>query len=119
MVGCGEVKVHENVNEDLANDSLQVMNIIEEAANSDTIIDDLADEDLMKLVGFQEKYHENDMLFVTFSEADENIITFTVGSSSKYSKSKLIDSDVKEFTENKEAIEAMIESGKPYLERND
>ncbi|UTR15508.1 hypothetical protein MM221_02650 [Salipaludibacillus sp. LMS25] len=119
LVGCNQVSIHENVNEDLANDAMQVMDIIAEAIESDTVLENLPEEDIYKLYGFKDKYDDNDMLFEVFSDADEDIITFVLGSTGKYANSKLIQSDTDDLMENREAVIAMIESGKNYLERND
>lgn len=119
LVACGNQKVHENVNEGLANDSLQAMTIINNAIKSDITVEELEESKLRKLFGFQDKYHENDMLFEVFNEVDEDIITFTLGSISKYANSNLIESDVNDLMENVEAVELMIKNGKPYLERKD
>lgn len=43
------------------------MSILKKAIKNDIIIEDLEESDLMKLVGFQEKYRDYDMLFEVFN----------------------------------------------------
>ncbi|WP_155974832.1 hypothetical protein [Virgibacillus sp. CM-4] len=120
LFGCSnETKIHENINEELAQDSLQVMSIIEKAVEQDQTSDELDDSDYKKLVSYKDKYLNPDDSFVVIGEADDDIITFTLGTISQYSDSGLLESDKKDFLKNKENVEKIIEQGKIHAELED
>ncbi|WBX80133.1 hypothetical protein PD280_21450 [Virgibacillus salarius] len=120
LAGCSsETKIHENINEELAKDSLQVMSIIEKAVEQDQTSDELDDSDYKKLVSYKDKYLNPEDSFMVICEADDDIITFTLGTISQYSNSGLLESDKKDFLENKENVEKIIEQGKIHAELED
>ncbi len=120
LYGCSnETKIHENINEELAQDSLQVMSIIEKSVEQDHTSDELDDSDYKKLFSYKNKYLNQEDSFMVIGEADDDIITFTLGTISRYSDSGLLESDKKDFLENKENVEKIIEQGKKFAELED
>lgn len=120
LVGCsGEIKIDENINEELAKGSLQVMNIIEKAAQEDKTSDELNDSNYKKLVSYQNKYVNPEESFMVLGEADEDIIVFALAAISKYSDSGLLASDKEDFLESKEIINKIIKQGKTHAKLKD
>lgn|SRR5699024_2420922 len=117
LVACNDMKIHENVDEDLAEDSIQVMNILDNALEEDVLVDDLPKEDVSKLNSYGDKYNESDReTTLIFNGTEEDIITFSLGTITRYTMYTGLESDEKVILDGKDSIEEMIKTGNEYAD---
>ncbi len=116
LVGCGN-KTADNIDENLANDSRQVLNVLSDALEEDMLTDDLPQDKVDILNSYGDKYYEEDRdsaLF--FNEVEENIITFSLATITRYVQYTGLESDKDKILEGKKSVDDMIKTGKTYAE---
>ncbi|GAA5416209.1 hypothetical protein Pryu01_01241 [Paraliobacillus ryukyuensis] len=108
---CGN-GIDENVDENIAKDTMQSIEIVKDAINNNTVVEDLPDEDLRIMSKYKDKYEQDDSL----NGVDEQIIAFGITVVSKYARSSLLQSEVDKIAEDIEVTEKMISTGEPKFE---
>lgn len=112
LVACGNVKVHENVDEQVANDSMQVMDRIIYNIDEDIPIEDVEEEDHKLFERFTNKYiDKTDTIPIELDGVDESINTMAAGSLVKYAKGASLESDKESIKENYDYMIKFIEEG--------
>ncbi len=119
LMACGDNKVHESIDENLANDSRQVMNILSDALDEDMLSDDLPQDKVDILNSYGDKYYEeNRDSALFFNEVEEEVITFSLATITRYVQYTGLESDKDKILEGKKNVENMIRTGKDYAELN-
>lgn len=119
LVACGDVKTHKNVDEELAKDSIQVMDRILENVEKDISIEDVDNKDNALFESYFNKYMEDDEILKPskYSGANNDVYIFTGGTLVTYSKGISLDSDKEKIKENYEYMMKAIETGLSVEER--
>lgn len=93
------------------------MNILDNALEEDVLVDDLPKEDVSKLNSYGDKYNEGDReTTLIFNGTEEDIITFSLGTITRYTMYTGLESDEKEILDGKDSIEEMIKTGNEYAD---
>lgn len=112
LVACGSVKIHENVNKDIAKDAIQVMDRITYNVNKDIQIEDVSDKDDKLFERYTNKYIEKtDTIPIKIEGVDKSIIAMSSASLVRYAKGANLTSDKENIKENKEYMNEFIETG--------
>src|SRR5690625_4834652 len=94
LAACNGIKIHENVDESVANDSVQVMDRILYNIDKGTPIEEVSEEDDSLFERYFDKYIEkNDILSPELEGVDYDIYTMASGSLVKYAKGAYLESD--------------------------
>ncbi|MBO1003752.1 hypothetical protein [Pseudogracilibacillus auburnensis] len=113
LTACGEVKIHENVDEQVAKDSMQVMDRILDNIDKDLPIEDVSEDDHKLFERFTNKYIEKtDVIPIELDGVDESIYLMASGGLIKYAKGASLESDKEDIKENYEYMIKFIETGK-------
>lgn len=112
LAGCGKVKIHENVNEQVAEDSMQVMDRILYNIDKDIPIDSISEQDEKLFERFTNKYiDKTDVIPVDLDGVDRSINIMATASLVKYAKGVSLESDKDEIKENYDYMIQFIEEG--------
>ncbi len=113
LLSCGNVKIHENVDEDLAKDAMQVVEAIIKNVEDGVQIEEVSVEDDALFESYYNKYLNGDsaLPIQDFQGADKTIEIMASGSLVKYSKGISLESDKESLMENKRIMIESIESG--------
>ena len=113
LTACGEVKIHENVDEQVAKDSMQVMDIILYNIENDIPIEDASKEDHEVFERFTNKYiDKTDVIPIELDGVDDSVNIMAAGSLVKYAKGASLESDKADIQENYDYMIKFIETGK-------
>ncbi len=114
LVGCGNnVKIHENVNEQVAKDSMQVMDRILYNIDKDIAIEDVSEDDHKLFERFTNKYiDKTDTIPVDLEGVDKSVNIMAAASLVTYAKGVSLESDKEDIKENYEYMMDFIETGK-------
>lgn len=112
LAGCGGPNIHENVDKEVAKDSIQVMERILYNIDNDTAIEDVSEDDHRLFERFTNKYiNETDVLPVELEGVDKSINTMATGSLVSYAKGVSLESDKEDIRENYDYMMQFIEEG--------
>lgn len=115
LVACGDLEIHESVNEQAAEDALKVMDRIMYYIDKDIPIEDVKEEDHKLFERFTEKYiDESDVIPNNLDDIDKSINVLASSSLVKYAKGAALESDKKDIKDNYELMIDFIENGKDY-----
>ena len=113
LVACGNVKIHENVDEQVAKDSMQVMDRIIYNIDKDIPIEDVEDDDHELFERFTNKYiDKSDTIPVDLEGVDKSVNVMASGSLVKYAKGASLESDKEDIKESYDTMIEFIETGK-------
>ncbi len=117
LVACGDVKIHENVDEQVAEDSIQVMDRIIDNIENDIDIEDASEDDHKVFERYTNKYiDKTDTIPIDLDGVNESISVMAAGSLVKYAKGASLESDKEDIKENYEYMIQFIEEGKSASE---
>ncbi|GGN59399.1 lipoprotein [Oceanobacillus indicireducens] len=112
LAACGEVKIHENVDEEVAKDSMQVMDRIFENIDNGIAIEDVSENDHKLFERFTNKYiDKTDTIPIELDGVDYSISLMASDSLIKYAKGASLESDKAVIEENYEYMMRYIEEG--------
>lgn len=112
LVACGKDKVHENINEDMAQDTKQVLSIYGESIKEDRLFtekESLTVEDYLTKYGA--RYNQGEGTSHELSEEESRLFILTRNWIEIYPEGVLYDSGIESFKNTKEIIETVINTG--------
>lgn len=113
LVACGSTKVHDNVDEQVAEDSMQVMDRVIKNVKDDVAIEDVSEDDHELFERYTNKYiDQTDAVPIELEGVDKDITSMASDSLVKYAKGASLESDKETIKENEEYMLKFIESGK-------
>lgn len=114
LISCNKVEIHEDVNEEVAKDAMQLVNTINKNVKNKVSLEKVSEEDEDIIFRYASKYIDEDNIMpLKLSQADEDIVTMASSSLIKYAKGIALESDIKELEENEDLMMKFIETGKP------
>lgn len=112
LAGCSdEISIHEDVDEGIAKDTIQSIDIVMEAIENHNVAEDLPEEDLRTMAMYKERYEEEYQDII--KETDKQIVMKGVTIVSQYARSSLLQSEIDEIEEDIDDVEEMISTGEP------
>lgn len=116
LVAC-KPKIHDDVNDGVAEDSIQVMDAIMDNIEEGTPIEKVSDEDDTLFERYYSKYIDEDSDYYEELEGiDDNIKIMAAGSLVGYSKGSLLESDKKDVQESYDLMIEYIEDGEGHFD---
>jgi len=113
LVACGGTKIHENVDESVAKDSMQVMDRIIYNIDKGISIEEVSEEDNSLFERYFDKYIEGEDIFSPKLEGvDYDIYIMASGSLVTYAKGASLESDKESIKENNDLMMKLIKTGK-------
>ena len=111
LVGCSKDKIHESINDSVAIDARQVMNIVLINIEADIDYESMDKKDKRTLDSFYDKYRDFDDC-LKCSDNDEDILLFALGSIARYMMGSYLESDIEHIKKSNGYIEKIITTGK-------
>lgn len=113
LVACDSPKIHENVDEGVANDSIQLMEMILKNADDGISIEDVNEDDEKLFISYKKKYIDEDVTIpLNLNKAEEDIVLMASASLVAFANGLSLESDKDRVKENNEYMIEFIESGK-------
>src|SRR5690625_887990 len=118
LVACGEVKVHDNVDAQVAKDSIQVMDRIMYNVDKEIPIEEVDEKDDRIFERYYERYiGEEDTIPLNLEVVDESIVVMGSASLVRYAKGASLESDKEYILENHESMLEYLETGESARSR--
>lgn len=111
LVACGDIKIHENVDEDLANDSIQVIDVILNNINKDIDFDEMEEKEMSLIEKYKNKHGDVTSAYNLYNELNGSIVFYTGAIISNYEDGIPFESDKERINFMKETVEDIIITG--------
>lgn len=113
LSACGGI--HENISEDMANDTEQVISIFESAIDEDR---DFTEREEAVFINYQAEYNVKrdnpDVYDDEFTEEENRLLILTTNMIDMADSLTLLSSDTENFESNRDRIRRVIETGEIY-----
>lgn len=115
LSACGDLNVHDDVDEELAEDSWQMMVVVSKNVDKDIMYEDAESEDKNIVDSYYDKYAgEFSTLDGIFEGVDEDISIIANATVVKYKQGITLDTEKEDLEDSKDNMKEFIESGEGY-----
>lgn len=115
LVACGDPKIHDNVNEEVASDALQLMNVITKNVNKGIIYEDADGNDKNVVDTYYDKYMgEFSTKKNLYDGVDKDILIIANATAVRYKEGITLETEIKDLKNSKERLEEFVKTGEGY-----
>ena len=115
LVGCSNVQIHDDVDEEVANDALQLMDVVTKNVDKGTLYEDASSKDRNIVDSYYDKYIGK---FNTkkgiYDGVDDDILIISKATTVKFKKGITLETEKEDLKESESNLKEFISTGKGY-----
>src|SRR5690625_265952 len=120
LVACGDVKVHEDVDEEVAKDVLQLMDVVTKNVDKDILYEDASSNDKNLVDTYYKKYlGEFSIKKDLYDGVNEDILIISNATAVRYEQGITLDTEKDDLKESEERLKEFVKTGKGYDHNDD
>lgn len=120
LVACGDVKVHEDVNEEVAEDALQLMKVVTKNVDKDTLYEDASSNDKNVVDSYYKKYiGEFSTKKSLYDGVDEDILIVSNATAVRYMDGITLETEKEDLKDSNDTLKEFVESGQGYSHKEE
>ncbi|MBP1967993.1 putative S18 family serine protease [Virgibacillus natechei] len=115
LSACNSVNIHEDVDEEVAEDALQLMDVVTTNVDKGTLYEDASSEDQNVVDSYYSKYMgEFSTKKDLYDDVDEDILIISNATTARYMEGITLETEKDSLKDSEERLKEFVESGEGY-----